>query len=83
MVAAEPRILEEPAPTVQVKELGASSVDFAVRTWMKSGDWWATQCDFLEAVKLRFDDEGIEIPFQQMDVNVRQLPVLDKKEDAA
>jgi small conductance mechanosensitive channel len=55
-----------------VGELGASSVDFIVRTWVKSGDYWAVKWDITEAVKLRFDEEGISIPFPQMDLHMKQ-----------
>jgi small conductance mechanosensitive channel len=64
--------LLEPAPQVAVSELGDSSVNFVVRPWVKSGDYWGVMFDFTEAVKLRFDEEGISIPFPQMDVHVHK-----------
>ena len=70
----EARLLEDPAWSVVVTALNDSSVDFAVRGWTNSGDWWATRCDLIERIKLTFDDEGIEIPFPQMDVHVRDMP---------
>lgn len=79
MVAAEPRRLEEPASAVMVKDLGESSVDFAVRLWVNSGDWWSTRCDLIERIKLRFDAEGIEIPFPQRTVHLQgPAPAVDK-----
>lgn len=72
MVAADERILKDPAPTVAVSELADSSVNFVVRPWVKSADFWAVKFDFTEAVKLRFDQEGIGIPFPQMDVHVHK-----------
>lgn len=72
MVAADDRILKEPAPTVAVAELADSSVNFVVRPWVASADFWAVKFDFTEAVKLRFDAEGISIPFPQMDVHVHK-----------
>lgn len=72
MVEADARILAEPAPTVAVSELADSSVNFVVRPWVKSADYWAVMFDFNEAVKLRFDKEGISIPFPQMDVHVHK-----------
>ena len=72
MVAADDRILKDPAPTVAVAELADSSVNFIVRPWVKSADFWAVKFDFTEAVKLRFDAEGISIPFPQMDVHVHK-----------
>ncbi|TDF35057.1 mechanosensitive ion channel [Alteromonadaceae bacterium M269] len=66
------RILADPAPQVAVSELGDSSVNFVVRPWVKSADYWGVKFDFTEAVKLRFDQEGISIPFPQMDVHVHK-----------
>lgn len=72
MVAADDRILKDPAPTVAVAELADSSVNFVVRPWVASADYWKVKFDFTEAVKLRFDAEGIAIPFPQMDVHVHK-----------
>lgn len=70
LLQEEPRLLAEPAFTVQVKELADSSVNFAVRAWVNSSDWWGTRCDLTERIKLAFDAEGIEIPFPQMSVHL-------------
>jgi small conductance mechanosensitive channel len=72
MVKEDSRILQEPAPQVAVSELGDSSVNFVVRPWVNSADYWGVMFDFTEAVKLRFDAEGISIPFPQMDVHVHK-----------
>ena len=72
MVSADERILAEPAPTVAVSELADSSVNFVVRPWVKAADFWGVKFDFTEAVKLRFDQEGISIPFPQMDVHLHK-----------
>jgi small conductance mechanosensitive channel len=72
MVAADERILKDPVPMVAVSELAESSVNFVVRPWVKSADFWAVKFDYTEAVKLRFDSEGISIPFPQMDVHVHK-----------
>jgi small conductance mechanosensitive channel len=72
MLAADERILSEPAPKVAVSELADSSVNFIVRPWVKSADLWDVKFDFTEAVKLRFDAEGIIIPFPQMEVHVHR-----------
>ncbi len=66
------RILKDPAPTVAVKELGESSVNFAVRPWVKTSDYWDVFFDLTEKVKLTFDREGISIPFPQQDVHLFQ-----------
>ena len=72
MVTEDSRILADPAPQVAVSELSDSSVNFVVRPWVNSGDFWGVMFDFTEAVKLRFDAEGISIPFPQMDVHVHK-----------
>lgn len=72
MVKADERILLDPAPTVAVAELADSSVNFVVRPWVKSADFWGVKFDFNEAVKIRFDKEGIGIPFPQMDVHMHK-----------
>lgn len=69
----EPRGLAEPAPSVEVKELAASSVNFAIRLWVKTPDWWPTQCALTERIKLKFDENGIDIPFPQTVVRVDGL----------
>lgn len=70
MLEADERVLKEPAYKVAVGELGDSSVNMIVRPWVNSSDYWAVKFDFTEAVKLRFDQEGISIPFPQMDVHL-------------
>jgi small conductance mechanosensitive channel len=70
LLAAEERILPEPQPTIGVLALGESSVDFAVRPWVNSGDYWPVLFDLQEAIKLRFDVEGISIPFPQRDIHI-------------
>ncbi len=66
------RILKDPAPVVAVLELGDSSVNFAVRPWVKTADYWAVYFDVTEKVKMTFDSEGISIPFPQRDVHLYQ-----------
>ncbi|MCU7919869.1 MAG: mechanosensitive ion channel [Candidatus Thiodiazotropha sp. (ex Dulcina madagascariensis)] len=72
ILEAEETVLKEPAPTVMLLELGESSVDFAVRPWVKSSDYWTTRADLLEAIKTTFDKEGISIPYPQRDVHLFQ-----------
>lgn len=70
VVAADDRVLDEPAVTVGIIELGDSSVNFAVRPWVKTSDYWPTLFALNEAMKKRFDAEGISIPFPQRDVHL-------------
>ena len=67
---ADERILKDPAPTVGLLELADSSVNFAVRPWVNASDYWAVYFDLNETIKLRFDQEGISIPFPQRDVHL-------------
>ncbi len=69
IISADERVLKDPAPVVALGELGDSSVNFLVRPWAKSGDYWALLWDTTETVKLRFDEEGLSIPYPQMDVH--------------
>ena len=64
------RVLDEPEALVRLHALGASSVDFIVRPWVKSDDYWDVYWDVTRTVKLRFDEEGISIPFPQQDVHI-------------
>ena len=73
LIAADDRILKDPEPTVAVAELGDNSVNFVVRPWVNSGDYWPVRFDFLEAVKNRFDAEGISIPYPQRDVHLHPV----------
>ena len=72
MLAADERVLKDPSPTVAVAELADSSVNFVVRPWVATADFWAVKFDFTEAIKLRFDAEGISIPYPQMDLHVHK-----------
>jgi small conductance mechanosensitive channel len=68
--AADERILKDPAPAVAMAELADSSVNFNVRPWVKTGDYWAVRSDLLERIKLSFDASGISIPYPQQDVHM-------------
>lgn len=69
IVDADERILKDPAPVIALGELADSSVNFVVRPWANSADFWGVYWDTHEKVKLRFDEEGISIPYPQMDVH--------------
>jgi small conductance mechanosensitive channel len=70
VLEADETVLKDPAPTIMLLELGASSVDFAVRPWVKSGDYWSTRAALLEAIKASFDKAGVSIPYPQQDVHL-------------
>lgn len=72
IIEADERILKDPAPVIAVSELADSSVNFVVRPWVNSADYWAVLWETTEAVKLRFDEEGISIPYPQMDVHLHK-----------
>lgn len=66
----EPRILPEPTPTIGLMEMGDSSINFAFRPWVKVEDYWDLFFDLQEQIKIRFDEEGVTIPFPQRDVHL-------------
>ncbi|MCA8944082.1 MAG: mechanosensitive ion channel family protein [Planctomycetes bacterium] len=72
IVTAHEKVLQDPAPVVKVHELGDSSVNFIVRPWAKTADYWDVYWDVTRAVKDRFDAEGLNIPFPQRDVHLYQ-----------
>ncbi len=72
LIDAEPRILKDPAPTIAVAELAASRVNFTVRCWVKTDDYWDVFFLLNEQIKKRFDAERIHIPFPQQDVHLYQ-----------
>jgi len=67
------RVLKDPAPTIVLSELADSSVNFTVRLWANTADYWGVYFDTHESVKLAFDAEGISIPFPQQDVHMHQV----------
>jgi small conductance mechanosensitive channel len=70
LVESDSRIHKEPSPQIVVGELGDNSVNFNMRTWCDTADYWGVYFDMQENVKLAFDKEGISIPFPQRDVHV-------------
>ncbi len=72
-IAEDKRVLKDPAPFVGVSELGDNSVNFTVRPWVKTGDYWNVFFDLQENIKKRFDKEGISIPFPQRDVHLYKV----------
>ncbi|ESP95096.1 mechanosensitive ion channel family protein [Pseudoalteromonas luteoviolacea] len=72
ILTGESRILNDPSYTVAVLELGDSSVNFAVRPWVNTSDYWPTYFDLLENIKNALDDAQINIPYPQMDVHLQK-----------
>jgi small conductance mechanosensitive channel len=70
IIDAHEPVLKDPAPMIRVHELGESSVNLIVRPWVKTDDYWETYWTLTRAVKMRFDEEGISIPFPQRDVHL-------------
>lgn len=73
LVAAENRILDDPACLIAVSELADSSVDFVIRPWVKTTDYSAVKFGLTEAIKKRFDEVGISFPFPQQDVHLHTV----------
>lgn len=70
IVSKDARILSDPEHQVAVAELADNSVNFVVRVWVESADYWGVFFDTTEAVKVRLDQAGIGIPYPQRDVHV-------------
>lgn len=71
-VNADERVLQDPEPVVAVAELGDSSVNFVVRPWVKTDDYWPTLWDLTEKIKLGFDAKGFNIPYPTQDLHVHK-----------
>ncbi len=74
ILANHAAILKDPEPIVRVHELGDSSVNFVVRPWVETENYWDVHWDITRSVKERFDAEGVSIPFPQRDVHLHQVP---------
>ena len=73
VVTADERVLKDPEPTIGVVALADSSVNFVVRPWVNTPDYWAVYFDLNQAIKEELEKEGIEIPFPQMDVHLNKV----------
>ncbi|CAE6908166.1 Small-conductance mechanosensitive channel [Vibrio sp. B1FLJ16] len=73
IITSHPAVLRTPEPMIKVHTLNTSSVDFIVRPWVKTDDYWDVYWDVTKEVKLRFDREGISIPFPQQDVHLHMV----------
>lgn len=68
-------VLKDPAYTVGLSELASSSINFVVRPWVKTSDYWTARFQLLEQIKIALDAADIGIPFPQMDIHVKELPL--------
>lgn len=68
--SSHPKVLGEPATVIRVSALGESSVDFHVRPWVRTEDYWDVYFELLRSIKATFDEEGISIPFPQRELRV-------------
>jgi small conductance mechanosensitive channel len=76
ILANHAAILKDPEPVIRVHELADSSVNFVVRPWVATKNYWEVYWDITRSVKERFDAEGVSIPFPQRDVHVHQVPAI-------
>ena len=70
-------VLEEPEFFVVISMHGDSAINFIVKAWCKTEDYWTVYYDLLETVKIKFDEEGISIPYPQMDLHVKKNIIID------
>ena len=73
VISADERVLEDPEPVVAVDTLGDSSINFVVRPWVNSEDFFATKSDLTERIKLGFDERGFNFPYPSQDVYMHQI----------
>jgi small conductance mechanosensitive channel len=73
IVDGEVRVLKDPAPLIKLHQLAESSVNFVVRAWTLQDQYWDVYWDITRAVTLRFDEEGIKIPFPQRELHVNMI----------
>ncbi len=71
LISEDDRIQADPAPQILLTELADSSVNFTIRAWCKASDFWPLQFDMNEKVFLKFNEQGINIPYPQMDVHMK------------
>ncbi|MBP2701532.1 mechanosensitive ion channel family protein [Photobacterium lucens] len=82
IVSEHPAVLRSPEPTIKLHTLNSSSVDFIVRPWVKTDDYWDVYWDITREVKMRFDRENISIPFPQQDVHLHMVEKALETKDA-
>ncbi|MGD9310247.1 MAG: mechanosensitive ion channel family protein, partial [Desulfosarcina sp.] len=83
VMVEDPRVKTKPAPAVYTLNLADSSVNIGGRCWVNNKDFWVARCDLIKKTKLRFDSEGIEFAFPQLDLHINSMPTALKQADAA
>jgi small conductance mechanosensitive channel len=83
LCADHPKVLAEPETVVRLGSLGESSVDFQVRPWARTEDYWDVHFDLLRSIKVAFDAAGISIPYPQRQVHVVRIGMSDEEAQAA
>lgn len=78
IISENPLIINEPAPFVAISEHAASSINFVVRVWCNTEDYWTIYFDLLEKVTLKFGEENISIPYPQMDLHLKGSEEISK-----
>ncbi|MBC8442346.1 MAG: mechanosensitive ion channel [Deltaproteobacteria bacterium] len=78
IIQEDKRILDTPKTKIAVSELADSSVNFVVRPWVKTSEYWDVYYDLIEKIKITFDEEGIHIPYPQQDVHLYNNPADEK-----
>lgn len=73
VIKANALALQDPAPFVKLSQHGDSSLEFTVRVWCKSADYWTVYFDMREGVERAFTENGIETPYPQMDIRVKSV----------
>ncbi|MDB9753202.1 mechanosensitive ion channel [Oceanospirillaceae bacterium] len=72
-ITDDQRILTTPEPTVAVAELADNSVNFIVRPWVNTADYWLVRWHLIRQIKVSFDENGISIPYPQQDIHIHQV----------
>ncbi len=74
IMKGHPKVLNDPEPSVVITALADSSINLQLRAWTKTEDYWAVKGDLTRAIYETYMKEGIEIPFPQMDVHIKEMP---------
>lgn len=80
VITSHEKVHAEPEPMIAVSELADSSVNFVVRPWVDTADYWAVRFELIETIKTTFDKESISIPFPQRDVHM--IPIIEESQQA-